>query len=119
MSIERAAAMAGQWWADRLQQGDPVQFAEEVRLRVDAKLREESVVHLVCDYDPWDILLDAVRAIGLECRGVLFSAKGILPMKHGLTVRADRLCPKEGYGHWTSDILGDDEPRPAQEEASL
>ena len=108
MSIEKAAEMAGAWWAARLQQGDKVQFAEEVRIRTLAKLQEQEVVHLECDYDPWDILLEAVQAIGLECGGHMFSADGILPRKHCLSVTAEQLCPKEGYGHWTPVIIVED-----------
>ena len=104
MSIEKAAEMAGEWWAERLQQGNKEQFAEEIRVRVLEKLQTRERVYLECDYDPRGILLEAVRAIGIECRGFMFSADGILPRKHALQVRHDRLEPKEGYGNLTEII---------------
>jgi hypothetical protein len=105
MSNEQAARMAGQWWAERLQQGDKSRFAKEVEDRVLNELRSgKKSVFLQCDYDPQGILLEAVLAIGIKCRGVFFSARGILPEKHSLMVRATELEPKEGYGNWTDKI---------------
>ena len=105
MSKEKAAKMAGQWWADRLQQGDKEKFAKEIEWRILYALEEEGTIYLVCDYDPHGILLDALHAIGMECRGYMFSAKGILPEKHELMVTENYLAPKEGYGNWTEKIL--------------
>lgn len=102
--LELAAKMAGEWWADKLQQGDKVKFAKEIEARTLEALKKDGHVSLMCDYDPWDILLEAVHAIGIECRGSFFSAKGILPQKHSLLVKPDVLIPKEGYGNWTKEI---------------
>lgn len=104
MSNITAARMAGEWWAERLKQGDKVRFAQEVENRTLKKLRKRGVVYLMCDYDPWDILLESVRAIGLECRGYSCSATDILPLKYELHVTATMLLPKEGYGRWTAPI---------------
>ena len=104
MSNAKAARIAGEWWAERLQRGDKAQFAHEVERRTLEKLEKEGRVNLNCDYDPLDILLDAVQAIGLECTGYFFSADGILPRKHELRVTATELLPKEGYGNWTTPI---------------
>jgi hypothetical protein len=102
--IEKAARMAGAWWGERLLQGDKKRFSEEVEKRVLAELKEHGRSHLECDYDPFGILLEAVHAIGIECRGFMFSAQGILPKKHSLTVYPEHLIPKEGYGNWTKEI---------------
>ena len=104
MSIERAAAMAAEWWADRLQQGDTQAFINALRPRIETDLASEGHVYLENDYDPRGILLDAVREIGIECRGYMFSGKGIFPDKHSLEIYHDRLEPKEGYGNWTDNI---------------
>ena len=102
---ETAAHVAGEWWAHRLQKGDKEKFARAVEKRVFEKLQTEKFVDLECDYDPQGILLDAVRAIGIECSGMFFSANGILPQKHSLRVTEDWLEPKEGYGNWSDKIL--------------
>ena len=103
--IETAAAMATDWWADRLQSGDRSKFIETLRPLVEKDLRERGVCMLECDYDPFGHLLTAVRAAGnSECRGFLFSARGILPQKHSLDVTPGKMSPKEGYGNWTKEI---------------
>ena len=49
-----------------------------------------------------------LKGNGLDCRGSLWSAHGILPMKHALRVTPTMLYPKEGYGHWTAPLhVGD------------
>jgi len=93
-------------------QGDHAKFQEYLERAVTEALndptseymRAAGYVHLQCDYDPKGILLDAVIAAGVECRGFAFSAKGILPMKTDLQVFPDHLEPKEGYGNWTAHI---------------
>ena len=108
-----AASMAALWWADRLEKGDKVKFVETLTKLIDHELhtaagicRELKNRHgvdrepdctLRCDYDPQGILLDAVHAAGIECRGSMFSADGVLPRKHVLHVYRDRLKPKEGW----------------------
>lgn len=110
---ETAARMAGEWWAERLQQGDKDKFAQEIKWRVFEELQREKFVFLECDYDPHGILLDAVHAIGIECRGMFFSADGILPRKHSLRVTESLLEPKEGYGNWKDVIPVPDEENDA------
>lgn len=102
--IERAALAAAKWWADRLEQGDKERFAAALAPKIKAALEADGVARLESDYDPAGILLDAVREIGIECRGFLFSARGIFPQKHSLDVYSDRLEPKEGYGNWLDPI---------------
>lgn len=102
--IQKAAEMATAWWTDRLMSGDAKLFAETLRPLIEADLRETGFCTLECDYDPRGHLLTAVRAAGLECRGMMLSASGILPQKHDLDVTPTVLCPKEGYGNWTDEI---------------
>ena len=101
---EAAAKAAAEWWADRLQRGDRGAFIVSLQASVLNGLERNGFVELECDYDALGPLLDAVRAAGVECRGFGFSADGILPRKHDLTVRPDRLEPKEGYENWTDHI---------------
>lgn len=102
--VLKAAEMAADWWVERLQQGDRKAFRDYIVKAVSEQLPDAKFIRLECDYDPCGILLEAVRAAGVECRGFMFSAKGILPEKHSLKVRIDRLEPKEGYGNWTDAI---------------
>lgn len=105
----KAAALAAKWWGDRLQSGDRVAFEETLALLVDKALMKYGECRLSCDYDPDDLLLEAVRAAGVQCSGCMFSARGILPQKHQLKVFTDHLECKEGYGSWTTDIKVNDE----------
>lgn len=100
----RAARMAAEWWAERLQHGDKARFMEALQAAVEAELGERGRITLQCDHDPMGPLLEAVLAAGVECRGVLFSARGILPENHVLIVKPHELSPKEGYGAWTAKI---------------
>lgn len=116
-----AAALAAEWWTERLLIDDPARgeldplrgkvtpdqrdrFTPILADKIEAALKQDGRCYLTCDYDPWDILLEAVREAGIECRGCMFSARGILPQKHGLRIEPDKLTPKEGYGNWTAEI---------------
>jgi hypothetical protein len=98
--------MAAEWWSERLQQGDREAFKAKLTELVVEELLEHprGLCLLQVDYDPQGLLLEAVRAAGVECAGFLFSAEGILPAKHWLGVSATELKPKEGYGKWTAPI---------------
>lgn len=123
--IQRAADMAGKWWADRLdeQHADKREaFAAAVSRRVVEGLTGQAVwnwnegrspsdgkpplrIFIECDYDPQGLLLDAVReVVDPDCRGFGGSADGILPLKHELMVSPTELHPKEGYGNFTDWI---------------
>ena len=106
--IEAAAKMAGEWWAERLssQHADKrAAFAAAVAKHCQSVLRDRGICWLAVDYDPQGPMLDAVRdAVDPSCRGMMFSARGILPDKHGLDVTPTKLRPKEGYGNWTAEL---------------
>lgn len=108
--IEKAAIQAGEWWADRLDSSHAEKknaFASAIAIRIKKEMIDgKQKVFLECDYDPQGLLLEAVReVIDPQCRGFLFSARGILPPKHSLMVSRERLVPKEGYGNWTEEIV--------------
>lgn len=108
-----AAKIAAEWWTNRLEQGDKEKFAERLAVLIDAALNDlehqskrgvDDEVVIKVDYDPDDMLLDALKASGVECRGCMFSARDILPLKTMLCVSQTRLRPKEGYGNWVDEI---------------
>lgn len=103
--MSKAAEMAADWWADRLDpRHDRLKFRTALRDLIDERLGQDGRVCLDCDYDPQDLLLDALHMAGIDCRGCMYSAQGILPMKHYLLVLPHELQPKEGYGNWTAVI---------------
>lgn len=105
--ITKTAKVAANWWADRLKKGDKEKFVQFLQQKIEQHLSISPGLDLRCDYDPWGVLLDAVREAGIECSGVLCSAEGILPMKHSLTIKPGLLIPKEGYGNFTDNIIID------------
>ena|ERR1043165_2004031 len=100
----KAATMAAEWWAERLQQGDKEVFKETLAALVDSDIQKYGHCKLECDYDPIGHLLTSVRAAGVNCRGCLYSAEGILPEKHRLRVDPNMLEHIEGYRNWTEAI---------------
>ncbi len=108
--ISAAAKMAGEWWAERLSSHHADKrsaFAAAVAKHCEHEMRARREPHcwLEVDYDPQGPMLAAVRdVIDPECRGMMFSARGILPQKHELEVTPTKLRPKEGYGNWTAEI---------------
>ena len=93
------------WWAERwIPDATREAFRAALRMRLEAfecDVPDPALGHLLqldCDYDPKDVLLEAVRDTGAECRGFMFSAKGLLPYKHNVTIWADRAEAKAGYG---------------------
>lgn len=113
--IERTAKLAADWWANLLEQGDKAAFQTHLQGLIDARLRAEGLCFLQCDYDPFNLLLRAVRAAGIECDGIHCSAFGILPMKTETMIRPGSIKPfserlKEGTGTLvvTTDVGYDD-----------
>ena len=84
---------AAKWWANRFQIEDKRDEFEAALLRRLPRRRWETY----CDYDPWGILLDAVRDV-TECAGFCNSSRGILPRKTGLRRVDNKLLSKEGCG---------------------
>lgn len=121
----RAAKAAGEWWAARLDpahQDKAEAFATAVERYTYQALTGQTVwrhngdvvagdgkpvsgVYIESDYDPKGPLLQAViETVEPNCKGFMFSSKGILPYKTELFVTRERLKPKEGYGNWTAVI---------------
>ena len=95
------------WWSERFQRDDKrTEFAEALRRRVADEWRSLAEKypgltlrqHLEVDYDPSGALLDALHDAGIECRGFMFSANGLLPQKTRMYVYADSIEVVEGYG---------------------
>jgi hypothetical protein len=91
--IDWTAEVAANWWTDLLQQGDKATFNKHLRDSITNRLRERGLCIVECDYDPKDILLEAVRAAGIECRGMASSADGILPYKVDTLIRPGSIQP--------------------------
>jgi hypothetical protein len=129
LKISRAAEMAGDWWAERLddkhadkRKAFAAAVAKRVQMALDGthywvwgeskpkevepnKVKPKERIYTESDYDPDSLLLDAVHEIiDPECRGFMFSSDDLLPRKHGLGVSHEWLYPKEGYGNHTNHI---------------
>jgi hypothetical protein len=111
--LKHVAHLATAWWHDKLMAGDRTKFSKALYPLVLSDLLNHGMCELDCDYDPRGHLLTAVRSAGLECSGMGFSARGILPAKHSLSVYPDHLEPKEGYGNFLPDI-----PIPSRDQKS-
>jgi hypothetical protein len=102
------AKAAADWRTKRLQSGDKEKFRAFLEVEILKALETDGQIFLECDYDPFGLLLDAVKEAGhKDCRGFMFSARGILPQKHTLDITPGLLKPKEGYGNWTAEIKVD------------
>lgn len=121
----RAAKKAGEWWAARLfpaYKDKAEAFAAAVERYTYQALTGQTKwgwdgtmaagdgkpitgIYVESDYDPKGPLLKAVtETVEPNCKGFMFSSKGILPYKTELFVTRERLRPKEGYGNWTEEI---------------
>lgn len=108
---ERAAA----WWAGELMDAHaekrvafraaliPI-FEEKIkrdgdRLERAGYDRMRRILLGYVDYDPDEPLLAGLRAVGVDCQGCMFSARGVFRYeKTGLAVRDGVLCTKSRYG---------------------
>ena len=119
--MQKAAKMAGEWWAQRLDDkyaGQRDAFSAAVAKRVEQELRGECYwdwfgiriegqgyegrSETEFDYDPHNCLCEAL-AEAIPSMSVM-DLKECLPRKHHLLIYANRLVPKEGYGNWTPDV---------------
>ena len=119
LSIDKAAELAGMWWAYKLNdkyKSKRTEFAKVLTKKI-IEIWNNSILHNGCIYtvsdydnsyilyDNKDILLESIKEV-LEpnLKEPMFSTQGILPDKHCLNVYPDKLEPKEGYGNWTNVI---------------
>lgn len=115
--IQREAIDAAvDWWAANWQKaGSKAAFRAALHELVTAYAAEEDGrILLECDYDPQGLLLQAVQTVEPNCRGFMFSAEGLLPMKTHTWIRPHEVTLKHGYGApdqvlWRSL---DQEPKP-------
>lgn len=109
-SLKPAALLAATWWGARLNSNhaDKREAVEAaIAAVVDRELRANPGwrVHLECDYEPRDLLEEALNSAGFAEATPLDMMQGkVFHSKHSLDVHEDRLRPKEGYGNWTAEI---------------
>ena len=85
---------AANWWAERWKK---VESREQFRTAL-FNLLPDKDYYLHSDYDPQDLLLEAVQVVEPSCRGVMFSSSGLLPNKTCLKRKGNKLIAKQGYG---------------------
>lgn len=105
-ALESLAKISADWWASRLQIiHKREEFAAALARRIVAAA-PWGRMFLRVDYDPWDELLEVIREIGIECRGCMYSADGILPMKTSMRIYFDepRVVVSEGRGGPSHDL---------------
>lgn len=93
MINQETAELCARWWADRL---EIEERREAFRKALIPKIAED--MFLAVDYDPDDTLLEALHEAGIQCRGALFSARGILPEKTRMRINNSGITVNEGYG---------------------
>jgi hypothetical protein len=113
-ALEAAAA----WWAQQLQvRQKRAEFGRELLhlLKKEWEKAEEEArldptwkpfVRLNVDYDPEGLLLDAIRNVGINCRGCMGSADGLFDRKTRSDVGAGFFSVREGYGAFWRDVFG-------------
>jgi hypothetical protein len=83
------------WWSERFLLDEKREaFRAELARRLAADEISDSDryglgVRLIVDYDPQGTLLEIVRGLGIECRGFMFSADGVLLCKRRMKIRKD------------------------------
>lgn len=89
------AALCADWWAERFMIDDKRhEFRAELQRRLvsgevhkgDRYGSGAGIIRLEVDYDPRGTLLEVIRSLGIECRGSMFSADGILPRKRRMRI---------------------------------
>lgn len=103
MFDERLAEIAAAWWAERFKveekRGEFRQALAKRLLEAEPDPCRGPALSVYSDYDPCPVMIQALADIGIECRGCMFSSKGLFPAKTGLTLSKDgELWAKEGYG---------------------
>lgn len=112
-----ALGVAASWWAQRLQ---VERKREEFRVELLAVLRREwadvakecrahgwtPIMRPGVDYDPDPLLLEALRAVGIECRGVMCSADGLFLRKTCSEIGDGYFAVSDGRGAPWVDVYG-------------
>lgn len=106
------AEVCADWWADRLQIEDRRKLFRDALVRrlaiygVEPKSDFGFGIQLKVDYDPDDTLLLALKDAAIECRGFMWSAEGILPLKTRMKIYPDgRVIVQEGRGAQDVELL--------------
>jgi hypothetical protein len=88
--------LAAKWWAERLEIEDKRAEFEQALIAVLNENPEWD--ELYTDYDPDDLLREALQRSAVNVRPALFTADDIFPYKTGIFKRQGILWGKEGYG---------------------
>ena len=111
------------WWASRWEKPESREaFAAALRSELDNRealtesghLTSNGSVFLHVDYDPAGPLLAAARAVEPDCRGFMFSAKGLLPYKTRMSIYPDGIEVSCGYGAPWEPLTAAAQPQPQQ-----
>jgi hypothetical protein len=113
--IKKVAFDAAFWWANKLGEQFNTRrgtFAENLAVAIERKMNEftkesqyKIELTINCDYDPDEILLEALTKSSISLKSKMFSCDEILPRKHFLKVCPEFIEGKEGYGEWITPIL--------------
>lgn len=114
MNAERKAAV--NYWTSLLEWITyRAPFSVELEKIVD-QIPTDHWCDLDVDYDPEGLLLDALRASGIDCRGCLHSADGIFPRKHRSQFGPGYFRVSEGRGSERRYLVGDEQIEKAAKE---
>ncbi len=96
-----AAQAVADWWSEHLDEkyADRREFFKDAIVRYLDGREGQQETTLKVDYDPLGLMLAIVReTIDPECRGFLFSAKGMLPNKTQTWILDGQAMLQHGYG---------------------
>lgn len=100
MRILEVSRIASSWWASMLDSkwdNKREDFYKSLESLIVNILNHQDMITIDVDYDPDDIILWALYESGVDCKGVLFSARGIFPEKHRMRVSRAGIMVKMGY----------------------
>jgi len=94
MNDAEAKVMAARWWAETL----PAEKREPFIVALVKRLPEGKWT-TYNDYDPDEVMVEALREAGIPCRGCMFSGRELgFPSKTGVSWDGVQLFIKQGYG---------------------
>jgi len=97
LSVQQIKTILHFWM--RVLEVEDQQKRDTFKLSLFAILQANHPRRLYNDYDPQGELLECVRAAGVECKGHMFSGKGIFPQKTGTEHVNGMVRVKVGYGN--------------------
>jgi hypothetical protein len=119
VDISKEARIAADWWKERLDAATPEQ-QETFRAKLEELINvefnnpkspfvfgpsDDPWLKVQTDYDPDEMLVNALDAAGIAPTGFIATCDGLLPRKHMLQIHKGYIEVKEGYGYWVQPIL--------------